>query len=161
MKWTKIGWWNSACGEGLVCRCSVGDAGQQRSVVFEITDKFCVGCGLTIMPFAVKCNPNDIFPVIASTADFYYHLRRMSSDRRLTVANMVKLECAELEEPGAWTHDPEAVLKANGENLILQEGFVNVVIGDRLYGFKAMNKSQLPLYAALFCFDMSDLSISL
>jgi len=130
---------------------------QGNGVVFEITDKFCVDRGLTIMHEPVECNADDIFPVIASAADFYYHLRRTSSDRRLT--DLVKLECTELEKTGKWTKGLEPLLKEKGENLISQ-GVVNVVAGGRCYGFKVTNESALPLYVALFHFNMCDLNIS-
>lgn len=133
---------------------------QGHNVAFEVTDKFCVDRGLATMPFAVSCDANDVFPVITSAADFYWHLRRTSSDRRLTSKNMVQLECHELEGTDEWTDDLVPILKSKGEN-ILSQGVINVV-ADNLaaYGFKVTNKTNLPLYAALFYFDMSDLSIS-
>lgn len=133
---------------------------QDDRVVFRITDPLCVSSGLTTMPLAVECAPDRLFPIISSAADFYWHLRRTSSDKRLS--SMMELECFELEETmefNAFTLEPLLVPKSRN---LVQGEIVEVEVTERkaYYGFQVRNSSSVPLYAALFYFDMSDLSIS-
>lgn len=127
-------------------------------VEFGITDSVCVSRGMTTTGWPVDCDASAIFPVLTSAADFYFHLRRTSSQKVLS--KMVDLECYELEETDDFTEDLDPLLAATGESLVKQ-GVIDVEIGKNplTYGYKIVNRSNLPLYAALFYFSMGDLSI--
>ncbi|KAG6918443.1 hypothetical protein DXG01_014624, partial [Tephrocybe rancida] len=134
-------------------------------VEFEIQDSESCKYGLTRMPFGhlVQADdPNHIFSILCSTADFYWHLRHLNEVSSLT--EKVRIECLELEcTSDSLTEDLEDtwVPKEGGSNLINDKvAFVDVNSGgDIAYGYRLINESTQPLYAALFYFGVSDLSI--
>ncbi|KAG6906654.1 hypothetical protein DXG01_012740 [Tephrocybe rancida] len=134
-------------------------------VQFEITDPVCCQYGLTHMPFNdVWTDDNDhLFAILCGAADFYWYLRHSNKEGSLT--EKVHVECLELEHSGLLTDDLEDIFapKRDGLNLVV-DNTVFITIDDddddlQLYGFKITNRSNDPLYAALFYFDASDLSI--
>lgn len=137
-------------------------------IVFATTDKFCVVNGFGTMPMTIPCDFDSIIPVISRAADFYWHLRRTSSDATLSAA--VKLKCYELKETSEYDQESlELILAADGNNLVTDrtaddgvDGTIEVSITEEelRYGFEIESTTGVPLYAALFYFDMSDLSIS-
>ncbi|KAG6908030.1 hypothetical protein DXG01_006449 [Tephrocybe rancida] len=135
-------------------------------VQFEIKDTACCLYGLTRMPFKdVRADDNNhLFSILCGADDFYWYLRRSNKEGSLT--EKVHVECLELEHSGLLTDDLEDIFapKRNGLNLVV-DNTVFITIDDddddlRVYGFRITNKSDDPLYAALFYFDASDLSIA-
>lgn len=139
--------------------CLVLSGGQ---VVFEIHEKTCEEQGLTEMYYRVPCDAAKIFPVISSAAHFFFHLHRSDKGRSLTASNRIRLECFELSE--SYDDDEfEAVRRETGENLIKGGSLSLSMDGtskERIFGYKVVNDTKRLLYAALFYFYMSDMSIS-
>ncbi|KAG6906651.1 hypothetical protein DXG01_012737 [Tephrocybe rancida] len=134
-------------------------------VQFEIKDSTCCNHGLTHMPFYdVRADDTDsLFSILCGAADFYWYLRQSKKNKSLT--RKVQVECLELGRSGRLTDDLEDMFipQGGGKNLINHNKVIVTIDRDtnnlQSYGFKINNKSTDPLYAALFYFDASDLSI--
>lgn len=103
---------------------------------------------------------DNVFTIISYAADFWFHLRRAPEHHRITEAAQVRLECVELEETNDDLAENPVQEKKPVENLIKDGVLSESPASQKLYGFKVVNTRKVPLYAALFYFDMSDLSIS-
>ncbi|KAG7440956.1 uncharacterized protein BT62DRAFT_956394 [Guyanagaster necrorhizus] len=128
-------------------------------VHFEVMDERCRQHGLTHMPFKVKIDDSDtIHRILQSSADFYWHLYR-STSQGAPLSSNVTLECMKLKETGRFTDDLQEILEPDGDNLNI-EGVISVDVDeDAMYGFKITNMMSVPLYVSMFYFDVSDLSI--
>ncbi|KAG6915810.1 hypothetical protein DXG01_009684 [Tephrocybe rancida] len=136
-------------------------------VGFEIMDQMCRRHGLTRMAFDnVRVDDLDhLFAILNKAANFYRHLRLSNNNKQDSLAQKVDLECFELNSEttdvdGAITH--YANPRRNGQILITDGVFKLKASSsdyEPTYGYKVTNKSNLPLYAALFHFDPNDLSI--
>lgn len=136
---------------------------ENRWVSFEPMDSTCQGYGLKRMPHSAPLEATPLYFILASAARFHWHLRRSSSQEML--ARSVTVECTKLGEdtskPYTYTTDP--ILVPQGDNLV-KGGKIVIDLDSRPsaeHGFTITNHSTYPLYAALFYFDMSDLSISM
>ncbi|KAI0313035.1 hypothetical protein OF83DRAFT_1176058 [Amylostereum chailletii] len=129
-------------------------------VVFVVMEEKCVELGLTVMPFRVRLGQANIYPILASAADFYWHLHRRSK-RNGVLASKVSFECTKLKASGQFneiTREPPMI--PDGENLNIAD-VIKVVADDTTdYGFKITNNFHCPLFVSLFYFDVSDLSIT-
>ncbi|EIM79484.1 uncharacterized protein STEHIDRAFT_163672 [Stereum hirsutum FP-91666 SS1] len=121
-------------------------------VVFRISDAACVAHSITRMYGTVPCDSDAVFPIIASAADFFSRLRRTS--KTTVLRNHVEFVCTEVVS-GAGSE-----LNSVGSDLII-DGTLNILVDDQKgYGYEIRNKGDIPLYAAVFFFDVSDLSIA-
>ncbi|KAG6913333.1 hypothetical protein DXG01_007621 [Tephrocybe rancida] len=135
-------------------------------VQFKIKDPISCQYGLTRMLFNdVQAEDSDyLISILCSVADFYRYLRHLNKNGSLT--QNVHVKCLELEQSGQLTDDLEDIFVPKGDNQnLVVDNTVFVPIdnsGDNLqiYGFQITNLSDDPLYAALFYFDASDLSIA-
>lgn len=140
-----------------------------NTVTFHINDNVCRAHGLTEMYYPIYRDPTassskeafveQALAVIRSAADFYFHLGRYPRYNHLTRSGLVRLESYELEE--GWVGDDWGMAEKEPSRNLIQGGVLNVYEEEeKVFGFKVINGSSVPLYAALFFFDMSDLSIS-
>lgn len=131
---------------------------KKDKVAFEINNETCRGHGITQLYHEVPYEVDRIFPVICSAADFHFHLNRSTKNNDLTKNKNVRLEAFELQE--SWVGVNCVMMEKNlGRNLITNAA-LNVFVGDeKIYGYKVINDTDAPLYAALFYFDMSDLGV--
>lgn len=130
---------------------------------FEIMDPMSRNAGLTRMPFSVPADPYTLHPLLCSASDFYWHLHRSNKATSIKLSLKIDFECFKLTKTGQyderfreiWMPDPD------GGNL-QAGGLMTIYVDDEaIYGFKVTNKTNIPLYAALFYFDMSDLGIAI
>lgn len=140
-----------------------------NTVAFDINDKLCHDWGMTQMYYPVHLDSatassrasftEKVLTIIRSAAEFYFHLRRYPSYDGLRHSGLVRLEAYELEE--GWVGDDWGMAEKGPQRNLIQNNALNVYDEDeKVFGFKVVNDSRVPLYAALFFFDMSDLSIS-
>lgn len=143
----------------------IGDS----TLAFEIRDKTCRDWGLTELCHRIYRNPTttsssesfveESLTVIKCAADFFFHLNRYPRYGNLSSSGLVRLESYELEEGfvgGEWgmTEKEPRLNLINNNTLHVYD------YDEKVFGFKVVNNSALPLYIALFFFEMSDLSIS-
>jgi len=127
-------------------------------IEFGIVDPRAETLGLSRMPFEEEIDPDRIWRIISSAADFCYHLRR--SNKNGTLSKQVKLECHKLEPNGEFDDEFRELLMPQGEN-VNDGGLINVSVGSEIrYGYKLSSSHDIPLYASVFYFDISDLSIT-
>lgn len=136
------------------------------TIIFEVHEPQCLDNGLTRVSEQVHYTPgtaltiNDpVIVALSGAADFYAHLHHSPMSHALV--GKVLLECIELEEgmvDDAWATKPTEPKK----NLIGADGVLRLGDHDedQFLGFEVVNNTEMPLYAALFYFDMGDLSIS-
>jgi hypothetical protein len=93
--------------------------------------------------------------ILDAAAHFHWHFCHTNKHHKLQ--NKVRLEFTQvkIEED----EDLNPVIEPTGDNLN-QNGVINLVPGAQEYGVKICNDSPVPLYAALFYFDINDFSIS-
>ena len=134
------------------------DEGQ---VVFDILDERVTAFGLRRIPFSAEPDPFILYDVLNAAARFHWHLHRTPEKHYLQ--NKVRLEFTKLDQlEGKSDEDPDGDVKSVivGENLN-QNGLINLVASDSDgYGIKIINDTNQALYASLFYFDNSNLSIS-
>ncbi|KIK68739.1 hypothetical protein GYMLUDRAFT_1008897 [Collybiopsis luxurians FD-317 M1] len=137
---------------------------QNGFVQFHVMEQTCRAYGLTMMPHEdIRVEETDyLISVLRSAADFYWNLQHSNS--KSVLSSKVSVECLKLVESGQHDDDFEPILvpqKADGEEVNLNiEGIVVIDVDEDVkYGFKINNTSNLPLYAALFYFDVSDVSV--
>ncbi|KAK0234523.1 hypothetical protein EDD85DRAFT_969153 [Armillaria nabsnona] len=109
----------------------------------------------------VKTDDEDaIHRILSSSSDFYWHLHR--SNKRNPLTGKVTLECMKPKETGEYTNDLREVLNPDSNDENLNVGGVIMVDVDKatIYGFEITNTTSVPLYVSMFCFDVSDFSIS-
>ncbi|KAK0462864.1 caspase domain-containing protein [Desarmillaria tabescens] len=132
---------------------------EHDQVVFNITEPTCKKYGLERMPFKVSADVSIIYPILRGAADFYWLLHHTSNEGSL--AENVKLEGFCLQKTGKRDKKLKPILAPFGANLIQDNGVMNVFVDDKnVYGFKITNNWEIPLHAALFYLDASDLSIT-
>ncbi|KAG6914882.1 hypothetical protein DXG01_014761 [Tephrocybe rancida] len=133
-------------------------------VQFEVTDPICRHYGLAHMPYLdVRVGDQEsdyLMCILRSAADFYRHLHH-SRTKEPSLTQRVDVECLELERSKKLNKDLNSVYvpKRGCHNLIIDKTITISVHEEKIYGFKIINKSNDPLYVALFYFDVSDLSI--
>ncbi|PPQ88397.1 hypothetical protein CVT25_011276 [Psilocybe cyanescens] len=132
-------------------------------VRFNVTNKICHRHGLTCMPCdGIRIGETErLRSVLRGAAEFYWNLQHKSKNPQNILTNKIHLECFKVMR--TYTMDPQAkdilILEPVGDNLNIN-GTTYIDVGDEAqYGFKIRNHSTLPLYASLFYFDVSDLSI--
>lgn len=133
---------------------------EDSKIIFNILNPLVTEHGLKRMPFQVNPTVNEVRPVLRAAAHFYWHLHRTGKDAILQ--EKVKIEFTRLTEDRQDYDDTLRPTKVpQGPNLI-QEGVVDLVVkkGD-MYGIKLTNTSGRSLYASVFFFDNSNLSISM
>jgi hypothetical protein len=140
---------------------------ENGKAVFEITDKICVGAGVTRLLFPIAVKSDRIYSVLEHAADFFFHLRR--SNKEAPLAPMVVLEALELRpvflrKERSWVLVPKLIRAEDGEegeDDLNQDGMVQHKFdgNKQPYGFRLVNGSDQSLYAWVFIFDMSDLSV--
>ncbi|KJA22420.1 hypothetical protein HYPSUDRAFT_215809 [Hypholoma sublateritium FD-334 SS-4] len=133
-------------------------------VQFNIMDELCREYGLTRMPFdsVPVDNSAHLVSIFCGAADFY---RSLHHSRRIGLSGLsenIEIECLRLVPSGEYTDDLDLILvpEPGGQNLNVDGKILIDVDKKDEYGYRIKNNSTLPLYAALFYFDMSDLSIS-
>ncbi|KAI0317872.1 caspase domain-containing protein [Amylostereum chailletii] len=137
----------------------VGIALEDGQVMFHILDSLTTGLGLTRMYDSVRPHVDDILPVIRGAAHYYWHLRR--TPQKGILRHKVKIEFTKLVETDEINDWLETVLVPDGPNLVDANGRVDLEADDKtLYGLKVVNTAKIPLYASMFFFDSSDLSVA-
>ncbi|KAF5344791.1 hypothetical protein D9758_014428 [Tetrapyrgos nigripes] len=141
---------------------------------FEIMSPLCRQHGLTRMPFDIPLDEADsakkIHHILRSAAHFYHHLNcsANSKSRRIIEGTNIEVECFQLQESEDLSDfgdilvpDPEGKnLNIGGVITIDIDGAQNEDAEELpAYGYKITNNTGLNLYASLFYFDFSDLSI--
>lgn len=101
-----------------------------------------------------------VFGVISSAANFYFHLSHEPTHFDQSMSASVRLECFDLDEepdgPSLRRFSREKEPKTN----LIKNRKLNVSVAKKhALGFKIVNGTDIPLYVALFYFDMSNLSI--
>ncbi|KAK7471968.1 hypothetical protein VKT23_000076 [Stygiomarasmius scandens] len=134
-------------------------------VQFKIKDDICVNNHMEHMHkhFNVSVQETDtLISILRSASDFYWHLRHCPSSSIKYTSN-ITFECYQLVEsdtkgytdliPGSRNlyQDKKIVINADDASSDRK--------GWRRYGYKITNNLDFPLYAALFYFDVGDLSI--
>jgi hypothetical protein len=110
------------------------------------------------IPFSVELDVGKLHPVLDAAANFHWHFCRTNKDHILR--NKVRLEFTKVKQTeGKGDEDVGPVIEPVGDNLI-QDGVINLVSGAQEYGLKILNASSVPLYPALFYFDINNFSIS-
>ncbi|KAG6901494.1 hypothetical protein C0995_011172 [Termitomyces sp. Mi166 len=131
-------------------------------VQFEVRNKICREHGLTYMPFnEVQVDESErLLSILHSAADFYWRLDLCNPNEGRSLTTIIDVECLKLTPTGSLTDDLEEILEPDGQSLN-NGGTIFIDVGDELepYGYRIHNASTIPLYAALFYFDVSDLSI--
>jgi hypothetical protein len=138
---------------------------EEGNAVFEITDKKCRENGLTHIYY--KDTPityNDILRVLRAIADFFFHLRRSSKEALYQLlANNINIKCHELVPNNVLVSRRLTVAynPAMEETSFIDAGELRVEASEKTkYGFSITSEIEdTGLYAAMFYFDMSDLSI--
>ena len=130
-----------------------------EKVVFDILDERVTAFHLRRIPFPVQPDAKIIYPILNAAAHFHWHLHRTSEKHILQ--NKVRLEFTKMDQVGEeYDDDLNSVLQPIGKDLN-QNGIVNLVASDSDgYGIKIINDTNQALYASLFYFDNSNLSIS-
>ncbi|KAF9070084.1 caspase domain-containing protein [Rhodocollybia butyracea] len=134
---------------------------ENRHIYFEIGDRVCREYGVkrmsTSLPLPIQGPTMDtISRMLLSSADFYWHLRRSNREHILSSSGKVTVNCVRLIKSLDDTFIPDS----QGADFNVN-GVIAVNVDERFeYGFKINNKSNVPLYAALFFFDIDDLSIT-
>ena len=130
-----------------------------KMVVFNILDEHVTVFNLRRIPFTVQLDVRILLPIIDAAAHFRWYLRGIGQSR--TLQNKVRLEFTKVEQViGKYDEDLHPVIEQAGDNLN-QDGVINLTASAQdMYGMKILNNTSIPLHAALFYFDNTDLSIS-
>jgi hypothetical protein len=133
--------------------------------IFEIMDPDCRQAGQMHIPVLdIPFEDRLILRILRAAAHFYFHLHRTSkhSSYRVLSAN-VDLKCHKLvyqdiQIPGSTE---QVLLPVDDQTSLIEDGVLVLPSDeDKLYGYSVTSKfDDGGLYAALFYFDMSDLSI--
>jgi hypothetical protein len=149
--------------------------GDDRQVVFDITDTTCVSFGLRRLAHSVQLSSDasKLYSVFGAASDFFHHLRR--SNKRAPLANVVNVEAYLLEEyypDSASKYMGEPDFRPEGESLVDKDGImipehvyeedsapINLlrlaIDRQRYYGFKISSKLNQALYVWILAFDMN------
>lgn len=134
-----------------------------HQVQFDIMDDLCREHGLTGMPFKNVSTDNSahLVSVFCDASDFY---RNLHHSRRVGLPGLsakIEVECLKLVPSGEYTDELDEILipEPGGQNLNVNGKILIDVDKEDEYGYRIKNNCNFPLYAALFYFDMSDLSI--
>ncbi|KAJ7141488.1 hypothetical protein C8R44DRAFT_604425 [Mycena epipterygia] len=134
-------------------------------VAFHVMEEICRAYGLTMMPYHdVRVEETDlIMSILRSAADFYWNLHH--SNKSGILNSKVSVDCLKLVESGEFDDDLDPILvpqAVDGKEVNLNVGGMIIIdVGEDVkYGFRINNTSNVPLYAAVFYFDVSDLSIA-
>ncbi|KAA1472263.1 hypothetical protein DENSPDRAFT_881116 [Dentipellis sp. KUC8613] len=126
-------------------------------IVFDILDPLVTVYGLKRIPYTIPIDVDAALPVIRAAAHYYWHLNRTTKTPKLQ--GKVQVEVYELEESDDESGDSlQALLRPKGPNL-KRGDIADVVAGGTKYGLKVVNTTDIPLYASVFFFGHSDLSI--
>ncbi|KAI0030409.1 hypothetical protein K488DRAFT_54322, partial [Vararia minispora EC-137] len=132
--------------------------------VFTLMDPLCVQTGLTRLSETVSLSEtDDIYSVLSSATDFFFHLRR--SNRSNLLAKHIGLEAFRVERQQlTFTCSNETMFMPVGHNLCPCPGEVAMRVpviddDDTAYGFKLTNTTDRNLYVWVFMFDMSNLAV--
>ncbi|THU79034.1 hypothetical protein K435DRAFT_973293 [Dendrothele bispora CBS 962.96] len=134
-------------------------------VQFHVMEQTCRDNGLTMMPFKdIRVQDTDLLiTILHSAADFYWNLHH--SNKQGVLSKRVTLECLKLIESAEVDENFDPILvpqrAENGQQVNLNVGGTIIIDVEEpaKYGFRINNPSDIPLYAALFYFDVSDLSV--
>ncbi|KAI0312157.1 hypothetical protein OF83DRAFT_1087200 [Amylostereum chailletii] len=133
---------------------------EDGEIVFHILDALTVSLGMTRMYHPLGQPGVDDLAIIRGAAHFYWHLRRSPLKRRLQ--SRVHVEFTKLVETDDKDDLFGRICVPEGPNLVDEQGRIDIEADDTtLYGMKVINESEVGLYASLFYFDSSDLSIGL
>lgn len=124
-------------------------------VIFYRNDPMVTSYIGTGQRFPYQINSDDhhrLRNVIRCAVNFKQHLRRTGED---ILAQKIRVEFTELELSKSGGFETWLLV---GENL-LRDNLVASVGVDRMFGLTVLNQTDLPLYAYVFAFDPSDLTI--
>ena len=132
-------------------------------VQFHVMDKTCRKYGLKLMPFDnIRVDETEfLLSILSGAADFYWNLRHSSKMNATALTQKITFECFKLVPTGQYTDELDEIYipEPGGQNLNVSGTIVIDVDLDVVYGYQITNTSAVPLHAALFYFDVSDLSI--
>lgn len=130
-------------------------------VLFQVMNQVCRENGLECMPFKIGSDPVVIKHILQGAANFYWHFDHDSGFKAFK--EKITIECVQLEGTEKYTDLLDEVLVPVRGCIDLNRND-QIVINmdeneDTKYGFIVTNTTNVPLYASMFYFDMSDLSI--
>jgi hypothetical protein len=139
------------------------------TVHFEIMSPLCRQHGLTRMPFDIVLDTSKVHQILRSAAHFYDHLNRSANSKsveRINEGTNIQIECFQLQQFKNFTGFEDIFFPDPEEKNLNIGGVITIDIDEKqneeelpAYGYKITNKTGLNLYASLFYFDFSDLSI--
>ncbi|KAH6917593.1 caspase domain-containing protein [Coprinopsis sp. MPI-PUGE-AT-0042] len=134
-----------------------------RLVQFDVMESICRQYGMKSLPFR-NIRPDEaeyLFSILCSAADFYWKLHHSNKITSTSLVQAITLDCFKVVPSGKYTADLDDILipDPRSENLNINGTIIIDVEENAKYGYKITNASKTPLYAALFYFDVSDMSI--
>jgi hypothetical protein len=138
------------------------------NIKIKILDPRTKQLGLDQIPYSVDLSNRALIPVLEAAAHFNWHLNR--ANIRGALSKYVETELFELEwgrfglsSRGVFRpkNDPPVnLIRNNAIYLPIESDSSDFVETKSVYGFNIRNNGKVPLYASLFYFNASDLSIS-
>lgn len=135
----------------------------RSNIVLDILDKSIVTLlNSQRIPCSVKFDTSgpglNCHAILDAAVNFHWNF--CHTNKHHCLQKKVRLEFTDVKQvEGEYDDDLNPILKI-GDNLI-QNGIINLVFSPKkCYGVKILNDSPIALYAALFYFDINDLSIS-
>ena len=132
---------------------------------FYTTSEICLQHGLSRMPFEIPVDCKQLLSILSSAAHFYWNLHHSNREDRdpPVLRQKIDVQCLKLTTSDQYDEELEGIFMVdpNGTNLNV-DGRILIDVSTEEgtpFGFKIINNWRVPLYAAMFYFDMSDLSI--
>jgi hypothetical protein len=125
-------------------------------VVFNNVSARVQALGYSRMPYRVKIEETKMIRSILQAASHFDRFLNLMPAKRLP-RDCIEVEFLEITRPEDRVFGP-GIQRGNAQNLCTGD-LVEVKAGETPYGIKITNKSTYQLYAYLFLFDCSDLSI--
>jgi hypothetical protein len=133
---------------------SINDRDQ---VEFLVNDAILKSYGLEKLPQEVDIDGNRVYDILVAAADFFYHLYRQPS--KSTLSQSAEMEWFRLDQ---YTEDMFNGLTNVGNNLNV-DGVITVTASPDdepiNYGFRLVNRTFGDLYAEVYNFDVSTLTV--
>ncbi|GAB1527420.1 hypothetical protein RhiTH_010595 [Rhizoctonia solani] len=134
----------------------------KNEVMFTLSHQTLAKYGLETLPAAgydpIPPEASYVLPVLRALCRWMWYLTSIPDIRPFE--NLVSLEFYKLNFTGEYTDEGVPVLVPEDEDLN-SDGIVDIVTStEDYYGIKIVNRSTLDLYAYLFDFSATDLSIS-
>ncbi|ELU39050.1 mycorrhiza-upregulated peptidase C14 [Rhizoctonia solani AG-1 IA] len=135
---------------------------KKKKATFTLTNQAAVQYGVAKLPRRIYSpippEAERVMPVLTAISQWNWQLRRMPLEGR-PFAKTIDYEFYKLQRSGEYTDEGNPVLVPEGDNLNV-DGVVDIVANpEDFYGIKITNNSTRDLYAYLFDFSCTGLSI--